>query len=73
MLGIIRQVNREGVTIVIIEHTMHAMVKLADEFSVLDHGRLIASGPPAEVVRNRAVIEAYLGKKWMERVKDPVA
>ena len=50
ILPIIRQVNREGVTIVIIEHTMHAMVKLADHFSVLDHGRLIASGAPAEVV-----------------------
>ena len=72
ILQIIRQVNREGVTIVIIEHTMQAMVKLADEFSVLDHGRLIASGPPAEVVRNRAVIEAYLGKKWLDRVADPV-
>ena len=72
MLQIIRQVNREGVTVVIIEHTMHAMVKLADDFSVLDHGRLIATGPPAEVVRNRAVIEAYLGKKWLDRVEDPV-
>ena len=73
VLHIIRQVNREGVTIVIIEHTMHAMVKLADEFSVLDHGRLIAAGPPAQVVRDRAVIEAYLGKKWMDRVEDKVA
>jgi branched-chain amino acid transport system permease protein len=73
LLAIIRQVNREGVTIVIIEHTMHAMVKLADHFSVLDHGKLIASGPPAEVVRNAAVIEAYLGKKWMDRAQHPVA
>jgi ABC-type branched-subunit amino acid transport system ATPase component/ABC-type branched-subunit amino acid transport system permease subunit len=73
ILPIIRQVNREGVTIVIIEHTMHAMVKLADHFSVLDHGKLIASGPPDAVVKNPAVIEAYLGKKWMDRAQDQVA
>ena len=68
ILGAIRQLRADGTTILIIEHTMHAMVQLVDHFTVLDHGRLIAEGKPDDIVRDKAVIEAYLGKKWVERV-----
>jgi branched-chain amino acid transport system permease protein len=56
-----------GLTIVIIEHTMKAMVRLADRLLVLDHGALLATGSPEVVTADARVIEAYLGKRWMAR------
>ena len=67
MLRAIAAIRREGVSIVIIEHTMHAMVRLADRLVVLDHGEAIATGEPATVIDLPHVIEAYLGKKWANR------
>src|SRR5579864_7846021 len=68
ILGVIRQLHADGTTVLIIEHTMQAMVQLVDHFTVLDHGRLIAAGRPQDVVRDDSVIEAYLGRKWVDRV-----
>lgn len=64
MVDLLKRLNAESLTIVIIEHTMHAMVRLAERLIVLDHGRVIASGPPSSILENPEVIEAYLGKKW---------
>jgi len=64
MLAVIRSLAARGMTIVIIEHTMRAMVRLAERFVVLDHGAILAIGQPSEITNNGGVIEAYLGKKW---------
>jgi ABC-type branched-subunit amino acid transport system ATPase component/ABC-type branched-subunit amino acid transport system permease subunit len=67
VLDVLQRLRTEGMTVIIIEHTMHAMMRIADRFVVLDHGRVLASGLPRQVVEDRAVVEAYLGKKWAAR------
>ena len=64
LMVVLRRLAAEGITIVIIEHTMQAMVRLVDHFVVLDHGKVLTQGPPEAIIRDRSVVEAYLGKKW---------
>jgi branched-chain amino acid transport system permease protein len=64
VMAIIRRLATLGITVVIIEHTMQAMVQLVDRFVVLDHGAVLTSGTPDVVTKDRKVIEAYLGRKW---------
>jgi ABC-type branched-subunit amino acid transport system ATPase component/ABC-type branched-subunit amino acid transport system permease subunit len=64
LLAVIRSLAAQRITVVIIEHTMRAMVRLAERFVVLDHGSVLAIGQPSEIINDEGVIEAYLGKKW---------
>ena len=61
MIETIQSIRTEGVSIIMIEHVMKAVMTVSDRVMVLDYGCLIASGTPEEVTANERVIEAYLG------------
>jgi len=62
IVAILRELNREtGLTILLIEHVMRAVMALASRILVLHHGAAIAEGLPEQVMRDRAVIDSYLG------------
>ncbi|UCI31718.1 ABC transporter ATP-binding protein [Mesorhizobium sp. B4-1-4] len=61
--ALIRTVHERGITVVLIEHVLPLLLKVSDHLMILNHGAIIASGKPQEVVRNPQVVEAYLGKR----------
>jgi branched-chain amino acid transport system ATP-binding protein len=64
IVAVFRELNRaEGLTILLIEHVMRAVMALAGRIVVLHHGVVIARGTPAEIVRDPAVLECYLGEE----------
>jgi branched-chain amino acid transport system ATP-binding protein len=63
MVEVFRELNRDGLTILLIEHVMRAVMALAQRVVVLHHGEIIAQGAPSEVVRDPAVLECYLGEE----------
>jgi branched-chain amino acid transport system permease protein len=63
-IAMIRKIHEHGGTIVIVEHIMRAVVSLSQRLVVLDQGRVIADGAPQPVMREPAVVSAYLGKEY---------
>jgi branched-chain amino acid transport system ATP-binding protein len=66
-LELLRDVNKRGVTLIVVEHLMKAIVSISTTIVVLAEGRKIAQGLPSEVLASQEVIEAYLGSRWVKR------
>jgi branched-chain amino acid transport system ATP-binding protein len=65
MMALVRDVRAQGVSVLIIEHVMAAVMSLSDRIVVLHHGEKIAEGPPAHVARHPDVVQAYLGEEYL--------
>jgi len=63
-LALIRGIAARGITVILIEHLMMVVLSLCTRIVVLHHGELIASGTPAEVVKDARVVQAYLGRRY---------
>lgn len=61
LVKLILEIRKRGITVLLIEHDMRLVMKICEKLIVLEHGTLVAQGPPAEVRDNPEVVEAYLG------------
>ncbi|HEY1153666.1 MAG TPA: ABC transporter ATP-binding protein, partial [Pseudolabrys sp.] len=68
MVPVIRSLVDQGITVIMIEHIMHAVMNLAQHVLVLSEGKIIAGGTPNEIAGNPQVVEAYLGRGAAQRM-----
>ncbi len=68
LLALVREINRQGASLIVIEHVMRVIVDLCDRVMVLHHGQKIADGPPHQVMEDALVLKAYLGPRFREKI-----
>jgi len=71
-LDLIRALRDEGIALLMVEHLVHAIAAVSDEVLVLHHGQVLTRGPATQVLADERVVEAYLGKRYAERIKKAV-
>jgi branched-chain amino acid transport system ATP-binding protein len=64
---LLRKINAQGVTLIVVEHVMEAIMRISDRIMVLDYGKKIAEDVPGEIAQNEEVIKAYLGERYYAR------
>ncbi|MCK4900829.1 MAG: ABC transporter ATP-binding protein [Anaerolineales bacterium] len=62
MIGLVRQISRQGIALLLVEHVMRVIMSLAERIVVIHHGEKIAEGTPQQICQDKAVIDAYLGE-----------